>query len=192
MPVKQSDYETLLSKYSNREAAITLLKDYRPYLEMIPSMRRSKESIITLPLPIARVRISQLFVENSYTPNISQETRQLPAELAILMCDPEWKIKMGVEIIVFIHRPGEDFSQLLSRWRQTQVFLDRDYEWLMPPHDQHIFSEAADRIYPLFVIFQETPERIKQGLRGAYLPCVIETLQLKNEKTITEVLSIES
>ena len=88
------------------------------------------------------------------------------------MCDPEWKIKTGVEIFVFIHRPQEDFSDLLGRWRQTQVLLDKEYEWLMPPRYKHILSEGANTIYPLFVIFAETPERIIRGLQGAFLPFV--------------------
>ena len=37
---KQSDYEASLAEYSNHTAAIALLKQYRPYLEMIPSLRR--------------------------------------------------------------------------------------------------------------------------------------------------------
>jgi hypothetical protein len=56
MPLKQSDYETLLAEYSNHDAAIALLKKHRPYLEMIPSMRRPDESVITIPLPIVRIR----------------------------------------------------------------------------------------------------------------------------------------
>ncbi|MEN9567453.1 MAG: hypothetical protein RLZZ69_2649, partial [Cyanobacteriota bacterium] len=98
----------------------------------------------------------------------------LPCDLAILMCDPEWKIKMGAEIIVFIHRPEEDFSDLINRWRQTQVYLDQDYEWLMPPNEQHIISEAAESINPLFVVFAETSDRLKQRL-GDVGFTVIET-----------------
>ena len=90
----------------------------------------------------------------------------LPCDVAILMCDPEWKIKTGVEILLFIHRPHEDFSDLLGRWRQTQVLLDKDYEWLMHPRHSHILSEGANTIYPLFVVFSETSERIQRGLGG--------------------------
>jgi len=50
MAVKKNHYEALLAEYSNTEAAIELLKQYRPYLEMIPSMRRSDESLITIPI----------------------------------------------------------------------------------------------------------------------------------------------
>jgi hypothetical protein len=91
------------------------------------------------------------------------------------MCDPEWKIKTGVEILLFIHRPQEDFSELLGRWRQTQVVLDKDYEWLMHPRHSHILSEGANTIYPLFVIFPETSERIQRGLVGADLPFVLHS-----------------
>ncbi len=89
------------------------------------------------------------------------------------MCDPEWKIKMGGEIFVFIHRPEEDLSELLGRWRQTQVLLDHDYEWLMPQYYRHIISEGGEYMYPLFVLFDRSSDRIKQGLIGAHLPFVI-------------------
>lgn len=38
----------------------------------------------------------------------------------------------------------------------------------------HILSEGADIVYPLFVVFSETSERIQRGLRGAELPFVIQ------------------
>jgi hypothetical protein len=162
MPVHKSDYEVCLAEYSNARAAIALLKLHRPYLEMIPSLRRPDESIITIPLPIVRF------------PN-AVPTTSLPCDVGILMCDPEWKIKTGVEIFVFIHRPHEDFSDLLGRWRQTQVWLDKDYEWLMPFRYDHILSEGTNNRYPLFVLFSDTSERIKRGLVGAELPFVIQT-----------------
>ena len=56
MSIQPSDYEQLLSKYSNHADALELLKQYRPYLEMIPSMRRSAESLITMPLPVVKLR----------------------------------------------------------------------------------------------------------------------------------------
>jgi hypothetical protein len=175
MSVKQSQYEELLAEYSNHTDAIALLKQHRPYLEMIPSMRRPAESVITIPLPVVRLR--HAISPPSSTSNISalEGSVILPCDVAILMCDPEWKIKMGVEILVFIHRPQEDFSDLLSRWRQTQVLLDADYEWLMPLTYQNILSERAENIYPLFVVSQQTPQRIKRGLTGACLPFVIQT-----------------
>ncbi len=155
MTVQKSHYEASLAEYSNHLAAIALLKQYRPYLEMIPSLRRPDESVITIPLPIVRLR-------NTVT--TTSQTICLPCDVAILMCDPEWKIKTGAEILVFIHRAHEDFSDLLGRWRQTQVFLDNDYEWLMPLRHSHILSEGANTIYPLFVVFSDTSERIQRGL----------------------------
>jgi hypothetical protein len=166
MPVQKSDYEASLAEYSNHEAAIALLKQYRPYLEMIPSLRRPDESIIIIPLPIVRLR---------NTVAATTQATCLPCDVAILMCDPEWKIKTGAEILLFIHRPDEDFSDLLGRWRQTQVLLNQDYEWLMPLRHSHILSEGAETVYPLFVLFSETPERIQRGLIGAELPFVVQT-----------------
>ncbi|MBW4664023.1 MAG: hypothetical protein KME01_07460 [Chroococcus sp. CMT-3BRIN-NPC107] len=177
MTSKKSDYEQLLAEYSNPLSAIALLKQYRPYLEAIPSLRRAEESLITIPLPIVRLRQPASSFSEKTT-----ETRMLPCELAILMCDPEWKIKTGIELFIFIHRPDEDFSDLLRRWRQIQVWLDKDYEWVMPPRHKHIFSEGAIAIHPLFVVFPETPERIKKGLLGANLPFVPQVVAADDEE----------
>ncbi|MDZ7960536.1 MAG: hypothetical protein RMY34_22085 [Aulosira sp. DedQUE10] len=168
MPVQKSDYEASLAEYSHHLAAIALLKQHRPYLEMIPSLRRPDESVITIPLPIVRIR---------YTETTAAHTTCLACDVAILMCDPEWKIKTGPEILIFIHRPHEDFSELLGRWRQTQVLLDKDYEWLMPERHYHILSEGANTVYPLFVVFSETSERIQRGLVGAELPFIMQKSQ---------------
>lgn len=193
MPVKQSDYEASLAEYCNHEAAIALLKKHRPYLEMIPSMRRSEESVIAIPLPVVRIRHPKpLAGQNSISHSALKENVCLPCDIAILMCDPEWKVKMGAEIFIFIHRPHEDFSGLLGRWRQTQVMLDKDYEWLMPPRYKHILSDRADHIYPLFVVFPETPQRIQRGLLGACLPFVMEIPDALLEEEISESLSPES
>lgn len=109
----------------------------------------------------------------------------LPCDISIIMCDPEWKIKTGVEILLFIHRPYEDFSDLLGRWRQSQVWLDKEYEWIMHPCHSHILSEGANIVYPLFVVFDQTSERIQRGLIGAELPFVIQTsLSLAEEEPI--------
>jgi hypothetical protein len=54
MTVEKEDYEELLSIYSSTLDAIELLRLHRPYLELMPSMRRSEESLITMPLPIDR------------------------------------------------------------------------------------------------------------------------------------------
>jgi hypothetical protein len=183
MPIKKSHYEIILSEYSNRESAIALLKRHRPYLEMIPSLRRPEDSIVILPLPVARIRYGKQFNSNHNNMNAINdiniiEATQIPCDLAILMCDPEWKIKMGAEIMVFIHRPDEDFSDLLTRWRHTQITLDKDYEWMMPIQEQHMLSEGGDRIYPLFLVMEETPTRIKKGLEGAELPFILLDLNL--------------
>ena len=186
MAIKPSHYEELLAEYSDQLAAIALLKQYRPYLEMVPSMRRSEESIITIPLPLVRIAQAEQRQEHNVAdyaqarPRVKELVR-LPCEVAIMMCDPEWKIKTGVEILVFIHRPQEDFSGLLSRWRQTQIWLDRGYEWLMPPRYEHILNEGADAVHPLFVTFNETPDRIKRGLKGAGLPFVTQSLEMTAE-----------
>jgi hypothetical protein len=186
MAIKPSHYEELLAEYSDQLAAIALLKQYRPYLEMVPSMRRSGESVITIPLPLVRITQAEQRQEHNAAdyaqarPRVKELVR-LPCEVAIMMCDPEWKIKTGVEILVFIHRPQEDFSGLLSRWRQTQIWLDRGYEWLMPPRYEHILNEGADAVHPLFVTFNETPDRIKRGLKGAGLPFVTQSLEMTAE-----------
>jgi hypothetical protein len=175
MSIYRSNYELTLAKYSNHNEGVELLKQYRPYLEMIPSMRRSEESLITLPLPVVKLRKVPLVTSTDRFSPISatSKTVLLPCDLAYLMCDPEWKIKMGGEIIIFIQRPEEDLSDLLARWRQTQVLLDHDYEWVMPHYYRYIISESGEHLYPLFVLFDRTSEHIKQGLRGAHLPFVI-------------------
>ncbi|MEC4818354.1 MAG: hypothetical protein SAK29_34550 [Scytonema sp. PMC 1069.18] len=182
MFVQKSHYEACLAEYSDTMGAIALLKQHRPYLEMLPSLRRPDESVIVIPLPIARLRSEATLTE----------AIRLPCDVAILMCDPEWKIKTGPEILIFIHRPHEDFSDLLGRWRQTQVYLDKDYEWLMSPQHKHILSEGTNTIYPLVVVFSETPERIKRGLRGAAIPfLVISSLETTIENSI-EISSSET
>uniref|UniRef100_A0A832H0D5 Uncharacterized protein n=1 Tax=Oscillatoriales cyanobacterium SpSt-402 TaxID=2282168 RepID=A0A832H0D5_9CYAN len=170
MAIQKVQYEEALAEYSNSLDAIALLRQYRPYLEMIPSMRRPDESVIAIPLPIVRLRGSTS--NSSSFSGSAGETLCLPCDISILMCDPEWKIKTGVEIFIYIHRHQEDFSDLLNRWRQTQVYLSRGYEWDMPLRHRHIMSEGSDRTYPLFVIFEGTPERVKRGLKGAFLPFV--------------------
>jgi hypothetical protein len=185
--IEPSEYEELLAKYSHHTEAIELLKQYRPYLEMIPSIRRSTESLITMPLPVVKLRKVVIGEKlNELSPiTATSKTILLPCDLAYLMCDPEWKIKMGGEIFIFIHRPEEDLSDLLCRWRQTQVLLDHDYEWVMPQYYRHIISEGTEYLYPLFVLFDCTETRIKQGLTGAHLPFVVIPSQQQNSATST-------
>ncbi|MBE9137968.1 hypothetical protein IQ254_12325 [Nodosilinea sp. LEGE 07088] len=172
MAIKSLQYETLLSVCTDHEGALALLKRHRPYLEAVPSMRRPDESVITLPLPNVRVRDAVHL--NPHSPSLAPgAVVTLPCDVALLMCDPEWKIKTGVEIFVYIHRPQEDFSDLLLRWRHTQILVDRGYAWLLPQKYQHLLSDGTDTGHPLFVVFPETPGHILQGLRGAGLPTVI-------------------
>lgn len=178
MSIKQSDYETVLADYSSRNRVVSLLGMYREYLEMIPSMRRPTESVITIPLPLAKVRNLKTVSGDSLSAIATDEITPIPCDIAILMCDPEWKIKIGVEILVFIHRPQEDFSDLLRRWRQSQIYLNKEYEWIMPKTEEHMFSDLAEEIRPLFVVFSQTPDRIKKGLKGANLPYVEYTVDV--------------
>ncbi len=193
MTLQKSHYEELLAAYSQSAEAIALLKRYRAYLEMLPSLRRPEESVITIPLPIVKLRHSSPSASGAMTIT-TVESLMLPCEVAIVLCDPEWKIKTGREILIFIHQPEEDFSDLLGRWRRTQILLDKDYEWVMPPRYQHILSEGTAKIYPLFVVFEETPERIKKGLTGAHLPFVTQSLVIdeETEEVASEVFSSES
>ena len=188
MSIKQSDYENSLAEYSTRSGAIALLKQHRPYLEALPSIRRPEQSLITIPLPVVRIRRPDLDFDNPLQAKTPRIATAIPCDLGILMCDPEWQIKMGAEILVFIHRPEEDFSDLINRWRKTQVYLDRDYEWLMPTNEQHMFSEAAEEINPLFVVFEGTSDRIKQGLSGAGFPFVVKPPYSAVESEIQEAI----
>ncbi len=180
MPILKSHYEELLATYSQSLAVVDLFKGYRPYLAMIPSMRRSRESLITIPLPIVRLRHSMPSPHGHGTIRTT-ESIMLPADIGVLLCDPEWQIKTGQEFFIFIHRPNEDFSELLGRWRQTQTLLGKDYEWILPLRHQHFLSDGAEKIYPLFLLFESTPERIIKGLKGAGLPHVMSPARLKSE-----------
>ena len=170
MFAKKSEYEALLAQYSDHQAVIELLKQFRPYLEMVPSMRRPGESVITIPLPLIIRRIEEY--QAGQLVQSRSEVTELPCDIGILMCDPEWKIKTGVEICIFICRPNEDFSDLLRRWRRTQMMLNDSYEWVMPRRYGHIMSDAADEVLPLFIGGAKTPERVVRGLRAASLPYV--------------------
>jgi hypothetical protein len=172
MSVLQDHYEALLASFSHHHRAVELLRHHRPYFEKIPSIRRSGESIITIPLPLVKVRQRQQMQGANPHYDSPYELITLPCDLAFLMCDPEWQIKTETEIFVFIHRPAEDLSDLLRRWRETQVLLSRGYSWEMPLQHQHIFSEGVDKPYPLFVLSTETAKRVKGGLKGAGLPQV--------------------
>jgi len=171
MTSHQFQYETLLSQYCDQNEAVRLLRQYRPYLEMVPSLRRPTQSLITIPLPVVKLDLAK----------DGQSHVSLPCDLALLMCDPEWKIKTGKEIFVFIHRPGEDFSDLLNRWRQVEVILGYDYYWLMPWRYQQMMNEKGEAHYPLFVTLECTPTRIVKGLAGCTLPTIAVTVNMPEE-----------
>lgn len=151
-----------------------MLMQYRPYFEALPSVRRPQESMVIIPLPNVRSReVSERggIIDTCYRIDL------LPCDIALMMCDPEWKIKTGIEIVMFIQRPGEDFSDLLGRWRQTQRALGQGVEWLMPRRYKHLLAEGAETPHPLFVIFTDREgafsareQRIVRGLTGAGLP----------------------
>lgn len=192
MFVQKAAYERTIARYCDTHAAVELLRQHRPYLEAVPSLRRLNDSLILLPFPLVRLRepLNQAGLNGISVS--AGETVCLPCELGVVMCEPDWKIKVGVEIFILVHRPQEDFSDLMLRWRQTQVLLDRGYEWVMPYRYRHIYSESAQRIFPLFVVFEETPARIKQGLDGASLPYVVEELEAAPTEAEEELFSAES
>lgn len=181
MSAPQDDYEELLAAFSHHYRAVELLRHHRPYFEKVPSIRRSAESVLTIPLPVVKVR--QRYAPSLKSPHhdTPYELITIPCDLALLMCDPEWQIKTDIEIFVFIHRPGEELSDLLRRWRETQVLLSRGYSWEMPSQYQHIFSEGADKPYPLFVLTPNTAKRIKQGLQGAGLANITISTQVASQ-----------
>ncbi len=192
MAVKQVQYETLLATCSEYSGALELLRQYRPYLEVIPSMRRPKDSIVTIPLPGIRVRSPIQPAGHAGMHLSAGEAVLLPCDVALLMCDPEWKIKTGVELFIFIHRPNEDFSDLLMRWRQTQILLDRGYEWMLPARYQHLLSDEANVTRPLFVVFPDSPERIMRGLQGAGLPAVIYSTSISDDDSISSPVVLDT
>lgn len=195
MSVRSADYEEILATYSGRQAAIELLKQYRPYLELLPSMRRPLDSTVVITLPLVRIDPEVLELttladvtessrsrrratsESSTSAKPGRQAVRLPCEIALLMCDPEWQVTTGVAVFVFVHRPNEDFYGLISRWRQTQLLLDRDYEWVMPLAYRHVVGDRADRIFPLFLLSERSPTRLQRGLKGTALPYVVCSIE---------------
>lgn len=157
-----ADYQELLAECSQPLGAISLLRRHRGYLELLPSLRRLETSLVTILLPLVSL-------PRPAGPTYSA----LPCEVALLPCDPTWQVKMDQEILLFLHRPGEDLSDLLGRWRETQTILSQPYTWVMPPQHQHMHNEGSERVYPLFVLWPATPDRIRRGLQGSGLPCVV-------------------
>ncbi|WP_297049106.1 hypothetical protein [Thermosynechococcus sp. M98_K2018_005] len=189
MAIAPNLYEDTLVRYTDPLHATELLRQYRPYLEMLPSMRRPQESLIPIPLPIAHIQVPAATTSNQRS---QVKSVMVPCDLVFVMCDPEWKVKTDIELLVFIHRPGESFTELLGRWRQSQVLLSRSYSWDMPLQHRDVFSEGANRQFPLFVLFQETLPVIKRGFKAARLPCVIDTTILKEQPSSATKLMTSS
>ena len=153
---------------------------HRPYFEALPSVRRPEVSVVAIPLPNVRSRETE---ETGGIIDTRYNIRPLPCDVALMMCDPEWKIKTGIEIVLFIQRPGEEFSDLLSRWRRTQMELGQGVEWIMPRKHKHLLAEGTETPHPLFVIFTSAngelsaqSARIIRGLTGAQLPVATWTI----------------
>ncbi len=186
-------YEELLASCCHYDGILAILMQHRPYFEALPSVRRPQESMVAIPLPNVRTReISETggLIDTRY------RIRQLPCDIALMMCDPEWKIKTGIEIVLFIQRPGEDLSDLLSRWRQTQIELGQGVEWLMPRQHKHLLAEGTETPHPLFVVFTTTKEemtaretRMVRGLTGAGLPVARWAIVADPEELVLETLA---
>ena len=182
-------YEEMLANCCHYDGILSILTQHRPYFEALPSVRRPQESMVAIPLPNVRSRETS---ETAGLIDTHYRIRQLPCDVALMMCDPEWKIKTGIEIVLFIQRPGEDLSDLLGRWRQTQVELGQGVEWMMPRKHKHLLAEGTETPHPLFIIFTSAENglsaresRIVRGLTGASLPVAKQLLDLEDE-TIAE------
>ena len=106
--------------------------------------------MVIIPLPNVR---SREVTEINGQLDTNYRIRPLPCDMAVMVCDPEWQIKTGIEIVLFIQRPGEGFSDLLQRWRQTKAELGQGVEWMMPRQHRHLLSEGTETPHPLFVVF---------------------------------------
>lgn len=184
-------YEELLANCCHYDGLLSVLMQHRPYFEALPSVRRPEASMVAIPLPNVRSReVSNI---NGVT-DTSYRIRQLPCDVAVMMCDPEWKIKTGIEVVLFIQRPNEDLSDLLGRWRQTQIELGQGVEWLMPRQHKHLLAEGTETPHPLFVVFAQAEcdrsaraQRIIYGLTGASLPVAVQTIEAEEAPLETEL-----
>lgn len=174
-------YEELLANCCHYDGILSILTQHRPYFEALPSIRRLQESMVIIPLPNVRSReVSEVGGQIDTRDRI----RLLPCDITLMICDPEWKIKTGIEIVLFIQRPREDFSDLLRRWRQTQIELGQGVEWLMPKKYKHLLAEGAIEPHPLFVVSMpdegercDRAVRTIRGLTGAGLPVAIHQIR---------------
>ena len=182
-------YEALLAECCHYEGILPVLMQYRPYFEALPSVRRPQESMVIIPLPNVRRRE---ILKTDGIVDTRYKIHQLACDIALMMCDPEWKIKTGIEIVMFIQRPAEDFSDLLGRWRQTQKALGQGVEWLMPRRHKHLLPEGTETPHPLFIVFagaegtlSAREQRIRRGLTGAGLPVATWAQSLTAEDALT-------
>jgi len=173
-------YEELLANCCHYDGVLSILTQHRPYFEALPSIRRLQESMVIIPLPTVRSREVSEVGGQIDTRNY---IRSVPCDITLMICDPEWKIKTGIEIVLFIQRPGEEFSDLLRRWRQTQIELGQGVEWLMPKKYEHLLAEGAMEPRPLFVVSMpndgewcDRAVRTIHGLTGAGLPVAIHQI----------------
>ncbi len=173
-------YEELLTSCCHYEGVLSILTQHRPYFEALPSIRRLQESMVIIPLPNVRSReVSEVGGQIDTRDYI----RSVPCDITLMICDPEWKIKTGIEIVLFIQRPREEFSDLLRRWRQTQIELGQGVEWLMPREYKHLLAEGTMEPRPLFVVSMPNDDercdravRTIHGLTGAGLPVAIHQI----------------
>ena len=189
-------YEELLASCCHYDGILSILTHHRPYFEALPSIRRLQESMVIIPLPTVRSReISEIGGQIDARDRI----RSIPCEIALMVCDPEWKIKTGIEIVLFIQRPGEEFSDLLRRWRETQIELGQGVEWLMPRQYKHLLAEGTMEPHPLFVVLMPSEDkggdraaaawenrslRTIHGLTGAGLPAAIHEMIDDDAKSV--------
>ncbi len=174
-------YEELLASCCHYEGVLSILTQHRPYFEALPSIRRLQESMVIIPLPNVR---SREVLEVGGQIDTRNYIRSVPCDITLMICDPEWKIKTGIEIVLFIQRPREEFSDLLRRWRQTQVELGQGVEWLMPRQYKHLLAEGTMEPHPLFVVSMPNNDdeecdravRAVHGLTGAGLPVAIHQI----------------
>jgi len=104
------------------------------------------------------------------------------------MCDPEWKIKTGVEIFCLHSSSPRRLFGLLGRWHKPS-FARQRLRVANAPRYKHILSEGLTPSI-LCSLSLKRPEQIKQGLHGAYLPFVTQILNLEVEET-TQTLSLK-
>ncbi|AZB72270.1 hypothetical protein [Synechococcus elongatus] len=175
-----------LAACCDRAISVALLQQHRPYWELLPSLRRPAESLLPLPLPLVRRR--ERLVSDRGVETVVQLT-PVPCELVFLLCDPEWKVKVGPDICLLIHRPEESFNDLLDRWRKTQICLSQPYEWHLEETQKQFQAEAGEAVLPLFLLQPDGPELIRKALTTVGLPWVTLPLELPEVNNLVPAIS---